>query len=159
MGIWDDIVSHHYQPTVRSIARRMSASQRQAEDAEDVVQDAICSILAGGLPPTPALLMTASRRQLIEHYRRQSAAKRQVRTEWVGSLDGLPGRPRDPAELLTVEERLSGLCAGRPAEEAEILRLHAAGATTADLARLSGWGERRIQRLLARVRLRGGLDK
>lgn len=84
---WDAVMRYGYSRACQHIRKRMPANLASQMDAEDIVSDAILSMLQTegarqGLCPNLKALLKGSGWQLSMQYRRRTAAKRDGESPW-----------------------------------------------------------------------------
>jgi RNA polymerase sigma-70 factor (ECF subfamily) len=160
-------VFHRFAARLMLLARgRLNARLRQKVDAEDVLQSVFQSFFARyadgqfvlqdwdslwGLLTSITLRKCARR---AEHFQ---AARRDVRREAAPPADAAWGawaREPTPEEAALLTDTVRDLLDGLEPRERDIVALSLQGDTAAEISRQVDWGERTVQRILARVRKR-----
>jgi RNA polymerase sigma factor (sigma-70 family) len=159
---WTELFQACY-PMVRRVARRRLAhSMRSLLDSTDIASDVMTSLAANltnlsfpSIDSLVAFLAKVAEQKVIDEYRRQHAAKRDRSKERpiYSSLDDEPfalppsDEPR-PSQFAEAGETFSRLLNREDPTEQKIIEMRNAGYTNSDIAEVTGWNIRKVQRFL-----------
>jgi RNA polymerase sigma-70 factor (ECF subfamily) len=161
-------IVHRFASNLIALARgRLNARLRQKVDAEDVLQSVFQSFFTRYLDGQFALqdwdglwglLTTITLRKCARRAEHFQAARRDVRREEppasAGDIWQAWARDPSPEDAVLLTETVSELLEGLEPRERDMVALSLQGFTQAEISAKVGWGERTVQRILARVRNR-----
>jgi RNA polymerase sigma factor (sigma-70 family) len=162
-------VFHRFASRLIVLARgRLSPKLRQKVDAEDVLQSVFHSFFAryaAGQFSVPdwdslwGLLTGITLRKCARRAEHFQAARRDVRREAPPATDSAQGweawaREPTPEEATLMTETVRELLDRLEPREREMVALSLQGFSAAEISEKIGWGERTVQRILARIRKR-----
>jgi len=159
---WEAIFRECYPKVRRVVRRKLNRSMRSLYDSTDFASDVMKSLAANighlqfpSIDSLLAFLSHVAEQKVIDEYRRRHTLKRDITRERAilsGDEDTGPAQvpSGDPtaskvAEANEVHERL---LSGADETERKIIELRQQGYSTADIAELTGWNIRKVQRYL-----------
>jgi RNA polymerase sigma-70 factor (ECF subfamily) len=162
-----------FERDVRQMVRlKLPRTLRSRFDSMDFVQAVWASFFSDEVPErfdSPrhlrAYLAGVARNKVLEEYRKRTQTRKYDigREQPLYVLRGGRERPVDvpsaeptPSQKLQAEDRLAQLVAGRPAVEAQVVRMRQEGLTFEEIAARTGLGERSVRRIFEAMKIRVG---
>jgi RNA polymerase sigma factor (sigma-70 family) len=157
---WEELFDKCYPKVIRVVRRKLDQPMRSIYDSSDFFSDVMKSLAANldrldfpSLRSLIAFLAQAAEQKVIDEYRRQHTLKRNKNRERaLVTADGnsiLPAST-DPtaSQVAQRDEVLERLLAGQDDLERAVIKLKHQGHTNAEIAELTGWNIRKVQRFL-----------
>jgi len=165
---WKAVFEECYPKVRRVVRRRLDRSMRSLYDSTDFANDAMEDLAANlklkqvdfpSVSSLIAFLANVAEKKVIDEYRRQHTLKRDVTREQriVGaSPDGgpvqLPSDSPTASQYAQANEVYDRLMARNDETERTIINLKKQGYSNPDIAELTGWNIRRVQRFIEELR-------
>jgi RNA polymerase sigma factor (sigma-70 family) len=159
---WKAVFEECYPKVRRVVRRRLDRSMRSLYDSTDFANDALENLAANleqlEFPSGNSLirfLADVAEKKVIDEYRRQHTLKRDVTRErpiFATGPDGasvqLPSGSPTASQFAQANEVYDRLLARKDETERAIINLRKQGYSNSDIAEVTGWNIRRVQRFL-----------
>jgi RNA polymerase sigma-70 factor (ECF subfamily) len=158
---WEEIFHTCYPKVIRVVRRKLDRPMRSLYDSTDFVSDVMKSLAANldrldfpSLSSLIAFLAQAAEQKVIDEYRRRHTLKRDItRERALVASDGTDVKPMslksaDPtaSQIAQAREARERLLAGQDELERRVIELKRLGYTNAEIAELTDWNIRKVQR-------------
>jgi RNA polymerase sigma-70 factor (ECF subfamily) len=158
---WEEIFHTCYPKVIRVVRRKLDRPMRSLYDSTDFVSDVMKSLAANldrldfpSLSSLIAFLAQAAEQKVIDEYRRRHTLKRDItRERALVASDGTDVKPMslksaDPtaSQIAQAREARERLLAGQDEFERRVIELKRLGYTNAEIAELTDWNIRKVQR-------------
>jgi RNA polymerase sigma factor (sigma-70 family) len=159
---WETLFRECYPKVRRVVRRKLDRSMRSVFDSTDFASDVMKSLAANlnqlsfpSIESLFAFLAHVAEQKVIDEYRRRHTLKRDCTRERrlsmadpeVASVQ-LPSAEPTASQVAVKNELQQRLLSGQDDTERKIIDLKRQGYTTADIADMTGWNIRRVQRFL-----------
>jgi len=161
---WQILFDDCYPKIVRVVRRRLSGPMRKICDSTDIANDVMKSLAEkfdnfdfSSIDGLTAFLIRAAKQKLVDGHRRGYALKRDLgRDRPLGSHEPGAFEPTDSSptasQVAVASEEEGILLASQSGEGRKVLEMKLQGHTNSDVARLTGWHPRRVERFLEKLR-------
>jgi RNA polymerase sigma factor (sigma-70 family) len=162
---WQILFDQCYPKIVRVVRRRLSRPMRKLMDSTDVANEVMKSLAAkfdhiqfSSVDGLRAFLIRAAEQKLIDEYRHEYAQKRDLaRNQEMTVGDAAPaweladGSPT-PSQVAVASEEQERLLGEQTGDERQVLELKLQGFSNSEVARVTGWHLRKVERFLEKLR-------